>query len=221
MEAVVLLRTLPHRGIVVCRIWRSSAGFRCRQAFGAGVSPLLSGTLAFLIFTQIRRTILDRASPVEQMRRWGPAYVFAVVAVIGLVTLYKGLKNLRLDFPFWEALGLTILIGLVAARIAAFFIRRVRVDPEVERDFHFATVERMFGVLQIMSACAVAFAHGSNDVANAIGPVAAVLSVSATGVVEAASPVPLELLLVGGIRIVAGLAVMGYRVMATIGEWAQ
>jgi PiT family inorganic phosphate transporter len=183
-----------------------------------GVSPLLSGTLAFLIFTQIRRTILDRANPVAQMRRWGPAYVFAVVAVIGLVTLYKGLNNLRLDFPLWEALGLTILIGLAAAWIASFFIRRVQVDPEAEREFHFATVERMFGVLQVMSACAVAFAHGSNDVANAIGPVAAVLSVSATGMVEAASPVPLKLLLVGGIGIVAGLAVMGYRVMATIGE---
>jgi PiT family inorganic phosphate transporter len=92
------------------------------------------------------------------------------------------------------------------------------VDPKAEKEFHFETVERMFGVLQVLSACAVAFAHGSNDVANAIGPVAAVLSVSASGVVEAASPVPLKLLLVGGIGIVAGLAVMGHRVMATVGE---
>ncbi len=183
-----------------------------------GVSPLLSGTLAFLIFTQIRRTILNRANPVAQMRRWGPAYVFAVVAVIGLVTLYKGLKNLQLDLPLWEALGLTTLIGLAAAWIASFFIRRVRVDPEAEKEFHFETVERMFGVLQVLSACAVAFAHGSNDVANAIGPVAAVLHVSRTGLVEAASPVPAGLLLVGGIGIAAGLAVMGHRVMATVGE---
>ena len=183
-----------------------------------GVSPLLSGTLAFLIFVQIRRTILDHADPVAQVRRWGPLYVFAVVAVIGLVTLFKGLKNLDLDYTFTQALVRTVLLGLLAAGVTAFFMRRVHVAPEVEARFHFATVERMFGVLQILSACAVAFAHGSNDVANAIGPVAAILSVARTGLVEAASPVPPGLLLVGAIGIVAGLATLGYRVMATVGE---
>jgi len=183
-----------------------------------GISPLLSGTLAFLIFTLIRRTILDRPNPVAQLRRWGPAYVFAVVATIGLVTLFKGLKNLNLDYSFTEALVRTALLAFLAAGIGAFFLRRVHVDPEAEADFHFATVERMFGVLQILSASAVAFAHGSNDVANAIGPVAAILSVARTGVVEVGSPVPLGLLLVGGVGIVIGLATLGYRVMATIGE---
>jgi PiT family inorganic phosphate transporter len=183
-----------------------------------GVSPLLSGTLAFLIFVQIRRTILDHADPVAQVRRWGPLYVFAVVAVIGLVTLFKGLKNLDLDYTFTQALVRTALLGFLAAGVTAFFMRRVQVAPEVEARFHFATVERMFGVLQVLSACAVAFAHGSNDVANAIGPVAAILSVARTGLVEAAAPVPPGLLLVGAIGIVAGLATLGYRVMATIGE---
>ncbi len=183
-----------------------------------GVSPLISGTLAFLIFILIRRTILDHANPVAQVRRWGPLYVFAVVAVIGLVTLFKGLKNLDLDYTFAEALVRTALLGLLAAGVTAFFMRRVQVAPEVEAKFHFATVERMFGVLQILSACAVAFAHGSNDVANAIGPVAAILSVASTGLIEATSPVPPGLLLVGAIGIVAGLATLGYRVMATVGE---
>jgi len=189
-----------------------------RIAVSWGISPLLSGTLAFLIFKMIRRTILDHANPVAQLKRWGPAYVFAVVAVIGLVTLFKGLKNLHLDYSFLEALGLTVLLGLGAAAIAAYFIRRVRVDPEADAEFHFATVERMFGVLQVLSACAVAFAHGSNDVANAIGPLAAILSVSSAGLVEATAPVPPGLLLVGAVGIVLGLATLGYRVMATIGE---
>ena len=183
-----------------------------------GVSPLLSGTLAFLIFVLIRRTILDHADPVAQVRRWGPLYVFAVVAVIGLVTLFKGLKNLDLDYTLTQALVRTVLLGLLAAGVTAFFMRRVHVAPEVEARFHYATVERMFGVLQILSACAVAFAHGSNDVANAIGPVAAILSVARTGLVEAASPVPPGLLLVGAIGMVAGLATLGYRVMVTVGE---
>jgi PiT family inorganic phosphate transporter len=166
----------------------------------------------------IRRTILDHVDPVRQVRRWGPAYVFMVVAVISLVTLYKGLKNLRLDFSFLEALALATALGLVASAVGAFFIRRVRVDPSADREFHFATVERIFGILQILSACAVAFAHGSNDVANAIGPLAAVLHVHSSGVVEPDAPVPVWLLLVGGAGIVLGLATMGHRVMATIGE---
>jgi PiT family inorganic phosphate transporter len=181
------------------------------------VSPALSGTLAFLIFTLIRRTILDHRDPVGQVRRYGPAYVFAVVLVIGLVTLYKGLKNLKLDFSFPEALAWSGLIALAAAGIGAFFLRRVRVDPDADRDFHFASVERMFGVLQILSACAVAFAHGSNDVANAVGPLAAVVS-GARGVLDATAPVPFWLLLVGGVGIVLGLSTLGYRVMMTIGE---
>ena len=182
------------------------------------ISPALSGTLAFLIFTQIRRVILDREDPIAQLRRWGPFYAFAVLLVIGLVTLFKGLKNLSLDLELPEALLYSSLIALAGAAAAAVFLRRVAIDPAADRDFHFATVERMFGALQILSACAVAFAHGSNDVANAIGPIAAVLSVVQQGVLEATAPVPLWLLLVGGAGIVVGLSTMGFRVMATIGE---
>ncbi len=182
------------------------------------ISPVLSGTLAFLIFTQIRRVILDREDPIAQLRRWGPVYAFAVLLVIGLVTLFKGLKNLQLDLELPEALLYSSLIALAGAGAAAVFLRRVKVDPDADRDFHFATVERMFGALQILSACAVAFAHGSNDVANAIGPVAAVVSVVQQGVLEATAPVPLWLLLVGGLGIVIGLSTMGLRVMATIGQ---
>jgi PiT family inorganic phosphate transporter len=94
----------------------------------------------------------------------------------------------------------------------------MRVDPGADRDFHFETVERMFKLLMVASACALAFAHGSNDVANAIGPLAAVIHVHTTGTFSATSPVPPWLLLAGGVGIVAGLATMGYRVMATIGR---
>ena len=182
------------------------------------VSPLLSGSLAFVIFTVTRWLILDRENPVRQLQRWGPLYVFAVLAVIGMVTLFKGLKNLNLDFSLSHALGITAALGVLGAVVAAVLLRRLQPDPNADRSFHFATVERMFGSLQVMSACAVAFAHGSNDVANAIGPMAAVIETAQGGLVEAASPVPGWLLLVGGAGIVLGLATLGYRVMITIGE---
>ncbi len=182
------------------------------------VSPLLSGSLAFVVFSVTRWLILDREDPVRQLQRWGPLYVFAVLAVIGMVTLFKGLANLNLDFSLAQAMSLTAALGVLGAVVAALLLRRLQPDPNADRSFHFATVERMFGSLQVMSACAVAFAHGSNDVANAIGPMAAVIETAQGGLVEAASPVPGWLLLVGGAGIVLGLATLGYRVMITIGE---
>jgi PiT family inorganic phosphate transporter len=79
-------------------------------------------------------------------------------------------------------------------------------------------VERVFGVLMVVTACGMAFAHGSNDVANAIGPIAAIISVANSGVVESESAVPLWLLLLGGSGIVIGLATFGRHVIATVGE---
>ena len=182
------------------------------------VSPALSGTLAFFVFILIQRTILDHEAPAAQLRRYGPLYVLAVVVVIGLLTLFRGLKSVDFELSVAASLLLVGLLGVAVAGVAAYFIRRVPLDPSADRAFHFATVERMFAVLQIASACAVAFAHGSNDVANAIGPLAAILSILGTGALEAQAPVPAWILALGGVGIVVGLSTLGYRVMATVGE---
>ncbi len=181
------------------------------------ISPLIAGTIAFLLITLIRRAILNHENPIAQMRRWAPAFGFAVVLAIGLITLLKGLKPMNLDFGVSSALALSCGLGLVGAAVTRFFVNRIRVDPEAERDFHFATVERMFGRLQVLSACAIAFAHGSNDVANAIAPVAAVLNAQ-EGIIDSTAPIPPWLLLLGGAGIVLGLSTLGYRVMSTVGE---
>ena len=152
------------------------------------------------------------------MRRLGPLYVFAVVAVMGLVTLFKGLKHVDLELGAIESLIVTAVLAGGISLVAAYFIRRVPVDRSAERSQHFHTVERMFAVLQVASACAVAFAHGSNDVANAVGPLAAILSILETGTLTAASHVPAWILALGGVGIVVGLATYGYRVIATVGE---
>lgn len=82
----------------------------------------------------------------------------------------------------------------------------------------YATVEKIFGYLQIMSACLMAFAHGANDVANAIGPLAAAITVLTTGVISAQSQIPTWALAMGGLGIVVGLATWGWRVIETIGK---
>ena len=180
-------------------------------------SPLIGGVLAFLIFHLIRWLILDREHPMRQARRHGPMFFFFVFFVIGLVTLFKGLKNLKLDFELPEALALSVLVGLAGSVLGLVLIRRVRVGPPGPGN-QFRDVERVFVVLQILTACSVAFAHGSNDVANAIGPLAAVVQVANGLDLTASSVLAPWMLAVGGLGIVLGLGTWGYRVMETIGR---
>jgi len=179
-------------------------------------SPLLGGVLAFLVFNLIRVSILDRDDPVESAKRLGPAFFFAVTFIIGLVTLFKGLKNLDLDLAFGEAALYAAAIALLGGAVGRYFLRRVPAGDEGEARYQ--RVERVFAVLQIMTACAVAFAHGSNDVANAIGPLAAIVSLEEGAELARRASVAPWMLVVGGLGIVLGLATMGYRVMATVGR---
>jgi PiT family inorganic phosphate transporter len=186
-------------------------------AFSWLTSPLIGGLLAYLIFQLIRTLILDRDRPMENARRYGPLFYFYVFFIIGMVTLFKGLKNLKLDFELPEALLLSVGLGLIGTGLGWLFIRRVG-DGPADEDGRFRRVERVFVVLQILTACAVAFAHGSNDVANAIGPLAAVVHVAQEMDVTGKSPVEPWMLGVGGIGIVIGLGTWGYRVMETVGR---
>lgn len=182
------------------------------------VSPIVAGTLAFLIFTTVQKLVLEQRDPLTQARRWVPMYMFLAGFTITLVTLFKGLKHVGVHLSTGHGYLLAAAIGVVIAIIGKFFISRIKVDPEADRDFHFATVEKVFGVLMVITACAMAFAHGSNDVANAIGPVAAVVSVASSGEVGQSAGLPVWILLLGGIGIVVGLASFGRHVMATVGE---
>lgn len=181
-------------------------------------SPLMGGALAWVIFVICRRTILDADDPVGRARRVGPLFFFWVFFTLGLVTLFKGLKNLNLHFDGLEAVALSAAVGGVGAVLGHAVLQRIDWTEGREAGFRFAGVERLFAVLQILTACAVAFAHGSNDVANSIGPLAAIVSVVETGVVGGTSPVALWMLAVGGLGIVLGLATWGYRVMETVGR---
>ena len=180
-------------------------------------SPLLAGVIAYGIFQFTRVMILDRAKPLEHVRKLGPFFFFFVFFIIGLVTLFKGLKNLNLDLNLPEALLGSVLLGLLGAGIGTFFIRRVH-SEESDPNHRFDQVERVFVVLQILTACAVAFAHGSNDVANSIGPLAAISSAVSGSEIASKAPVAPWMLAIGGVGIVVGLATWGYRVMETVGK---
>ena len=144
--------------------------------------------------------------------------MFFAAFTITLVTLLKGLKHVGLDLGTRDAYLLAFAIASMIAAAGGYLIRQIQPDRKAEKRQHFVTVERVFGVLMIVTACGMAFAHGSNDVANAIGPLAAVIAVSQSGVVASQSAVPLWVLMLGGGGIVIGLATFGRRVIATVGE---
>jgi len=183
------------------------------------VSPLLGGVIAFLLMMSIRRLIFNTEDPFQSARRWGPMYVFLVGFIISLVTLFKGLKHLNIELSVGMSFMVAIIFGLILAGIGWYLINQIKVDSSADRDFHFASVEKVFTPMMIFTACAMAFAHGSNDVANGIGPLAAVVSiVQSGGEVAQKSELPLWILVLGGVGIVVGLTTMGYRVMKTIGN---
>ena len=182
------------------------------------ISPALGGFLAYLLMVSIRRLILDTDQPFRSAKRWGPVYVFLVGFIISLVTLFKGLKHLQINLSVAESFVWAMVFGAAVALVGWAMIRRVEMDPEADRDYHFASVEKIFVPMMIFTACAMAFAHGSNDVANGIGPLAAIASiVRSGGELAQESALPLWILCLGGAGIVIGLATLGYRVMQTIG----
>jgi PiT family inorganic phosphate transporter len=182
------------------------------------ISPALGGLLAFLLMMSIRKVILNTEHPFQSAKRWGPAYVFLVGFIISLVTMFKGLKHLKLELSVAQSFAGAVIFGLIVAFIGWLLMRNIEVDKEADRDYHFASVEKIFVPMMIFTACAMAFAHGSNDVANGIGPLAAVASIiKSGGEVAQKAELPLWILIMGGTGIVLGLGTLGYKVMQTIG----
>ncbi len=183
------------------------------------VSPVLGGILGLLLMLSIQKLILNTEDPIAQARKWGPAYAFLVGWIVALVTLTKGLKHVGLHLSTMEGNILAVVVGILLAIVGRIMMGRVKIDTKKDnKDFRFASVEKLFIPMMIFTGAAMAFAHGSNDVANGIGPMAAVINlINSGGIVAAKSPVAPWMLLIGGIGIVVGLATYGYKVMQTIG----
>jgi len=183
------------------------------------VSPLLAGTISFLIFKSVQILILDTDDPFAKAKKYVPGYMFLVGFVIAMVTFLKGLKHVGFDLSFQQSIIFSTAFGIVIALLGIAFLRRVENVSKQRGDVVLDGVERVFAVLMVFTACAMAFAHGSNDVANAVGPLAAVASiVQSGGEIAAASVLPWWILLLGGTGIVAGLIMLGYRVIETVGK---
>ena len=183
------------------------------------ISPAMGGIIAYLLVISTRKLILDSDTPLKNAKKYAPAYVFLVAFIISLVTMFKGLKQLKLDLSIGGSLGVSVCFGIIISVVGWLLTRRIEENTYSDQTFQFASVEKVFTPMMLFTACSMAFAHGSNDVANGIGPLAAVVSiVNSGGEVLQESELPLWILLLGGGGIILGLVTLGYRVMLTVGK---
>lgn len=184
------------------------------------VSPVLSGVVAFGLFISVQRLIIDTDNPFQNAKRYVPMYMFATGFMVTIMTVTRGLKHVGLNLSGLEGFFLAVVAGVAVMLLGIALLSRIQIDEEADKEFHYASVEKVFAILMIFTACAMAFAHGSNDVANAVGPLAAIVEVIQSGgeAVGAKTALPAWVLLLGAVGIVIGLATYGYKVIATIGK---
>ena len=183
------------------------------------VSPVMAGTISFLLFTSVKRLILQTSDPFMSAKRYVPFYMFLAGFIVSMVTFLKGLKHVGLSFTASESIAWSLVFALVISLLGTLMLQRIDNTKKEKNGAIFDGVERIFAVLMVFTACAMAFAHGSNDVANAIGPLAAIVSVvQSGGEIASKSLLPPWVLLIGASGIVIGLGTLGYRVMMTVGR---
>ncbi len=181
------------------------------------ISPIMSGTIAYFIFLSVKKYILDSPDTYQAAIRFVPFYVGLTGFVISMITLTKGLKHIGLGIGFIESLLLSMFIAFLMMLLGKAFIARI--DRFTQQGKRNHPVERIFSMLMVFTACSMAFAHGSNDVANAVGPLAAIFGIIQSGGEIGGQSMTNEwILLIGALGISVGLLTMGYRVMATVGQ---
>lgn len=186
-------------------------------------SPLIGGLLAFITFSLIRKFIIEAKDANFGLRWVAPLFAMPVFFTLSLVLFFKGLKNVKDTLDAWgiglpETIMISAGVGLLATIVLGLILRRIEIGAEATQKEKTDQIERVFRYLQIITACFVAFAHGSNDVANAIGPLSAIVNTVNAGEIATTVPVPAWVLVLGGIGIVIGLATYGYRVIETVGS---
>ena len=183
------------------------------------ISPVIAGTISFLLFTSVKKLILQKENPFMSAKRYVPFYMFLSGFLVSMVTFLKGLKHVGFNFTITDSIAWSLVVALMITVVGALLLQRIDNTTKEKNGAMFDGVERVFSILMVFTACAMAFAHGSNDVANAIGPLAAIVSVvQSGGEVAAKSAIPPWILLIGASGIVIGLAMLGFRVMMTVGR---
>jgi len=180
-------------------------------------APILAGISSFLLFVSIQKLILGTTNPSKQARIWLPVYFFLVGIVLSVMVILKGLEHAHIELNWLEKIGVIGAASAVLTAIGKYLMSRIQVSKKKGLRTEFHTIEQMFSILMIFTACAMVFAHGSNDVAVTVGPMAAIL-----GVIEhthgQASPHVLLILLAGCLGVITGFLLWGRKIVISVGS---
>ncbi len=188
-------------------------------AVGWITSPLIAGTTAFALFLSIQQTIFAKPDLLERAKKFVPIYLFLVGSILSFITVFKGLSHFEIELNFKQSLWVTLGTSVVITLLGMFVIRRIPEKPNLRRRERFLQVEKYFAVLMAMTACAMVFAHGANDVALAVAPMSMVYSlITHVGEPLRATGYPSWIVLLGVVGVVVGFLVQGRRVIETVGS---
>ena len=190
-----------------------------RIAIGWVTSPIISGLTAYALFISIQQTIFVKSNPLAKAKLYIPIYLFLIGSILSFITVFKGLNHFDIHLNFKQDLAVTLATSIIITITGMIFIKRIPENPKIRRRERFIQVEKYFAVLMAMTACAMAFAHGSNDVALAVGPLTIVHSlVMHSNQAFDANNYPSWIILFGCVGVITGLLMYGRKVIETVGS---
>lgn len=182
-------------------------------------SPTIAGIISYLLFISIKRLILGVENPLAAAQRYVPMYLFAVGIILALMTAVKGLAHFKVNLNFWQISLVVLLTAILILILGLYAIKRIhaRFRFKINRHTQFQYIESMFSVLMAFTACAMVFAHGSNDVAIAVGPIAGIISMVWKGHPMHDGWMFSAIMLFGCFGVILGLFMYGRKVIETVG----
>jgi len=187
-------------------------------AIGWITSPLIAGITAYILFLSIQQLIFIKSNPLQQAKRYIPIYLIIVSTVLSFIIVFKGVNHFNIHLSLKNELNVTFISVIIISSIGLFFIRRLDGKQEPNRRERFLQVEKHFGILMAMTACAMIFAHGSNDVALAVGPLSIIYSLVVDNHQHFNAQYPAWILLLGCIGVICGFLIYGRKVIETVGS---
>jgi len=188
-------------------------------AMGWITSPLIAGITAYLLFISIQQSIFVKSDPLAKAKLYVPIYLFLVGSILSFITVFKGLNHFDIHLNFKQDLAVTLATSISITILGMLFIKHIPERANMRRRERFLQVEKYFAVLMAMTACAMVFAHGSNDVALAVGPLSIVYSlVMNSHHPLGATDYPSWIILLGCFGVISGLLMYGRKVIETVGS---
>lgn len=181
-------------------------------------SPTLAGVLAFLLFISIKRSILGADNPLDAAKRYVPIYLFIVGIVLAMMTVVKGLKHFSFNLSTWVLTVAVFATAILVLITGLWAMKRILAKSHLNRRMQFVYIEGMFSILMGFTACAMVFAHGSNDVAIAVGPITGIIGLASTDDVMKDGRIINSMLFLGCLGVILGLFMYGRKVIATVGH---